>query len=120
MLTNVLFFFQLSDLVVAEKKGLLVVDEILELLKNGDWHGLSELADKSGVGERRVGLVVDFLCGFDFLVCDKEARRVRLSPELLAFLRKVEVLEREDVRGGKKSGGLVAFLRVVGSGLARG
>ena len=101
-----------------EKRGLLVVDEILELLKNGEWHGLRELADRSGLGERRVGLVARLLCEFDFLVCDKRARRVRLSPGLLRFLRRVEVLERAEAGGGEKKvgvRGVVGFLRVVAS-----
>lgn len=100
-----------------EKRELLVVDEILELLRNGEWHGLGELADKSGVGERKVGLVADFLCGFGFLECDRKIGRVRLSRELLVFLRRVEDLEHDEARrGGREkktvARGLVGFLRV--------
>lgn len=95
---------------------MLVVDEILELLKNGEWHGLGEIADKSGLGKRKVELVANLLCEFDFLECDVKERRVKLSPQLLVFLRRVEDLEREEM-GSKKSSGVLAFLRVVGSSL---
>ena len=103
---------------------MLVVDGILELLQNGEWHGVGELVERSGVGRRKVDLVVDFLCGFGFLECDVKVRRVRLSPALLVFLRRVEDLERGEGRvgRGKKvvTRGLVGFLRVVGFGLVRG
>lgn len=95
-----------------------VVDQILDLLRNGEWHGVSELVDKSGVGERKVGLIVDFLRGFGFLESDARVGRVRLSPALLLFLRRVEDLERAEARGGGRekkmmARGALSFLRVV-------
>lgn len=112
-----MFSIILLFVVAGKKSGLLVVDEVLALLRNGEWHGLSELADRSGLGRRKVELVVDFLCGFDFLECDRKDGRVRLSRQLLAFLRRVEDLEREEAGGGheKKAAarGAVGFLRAV-------
>ena len=107
--------FSVLVLSIVENVGLLAVDEVLELLKNGEWHGLSELADRSGLGARKTGLVVRLLCEFGFLVCDEKGKRVKLSGSLLEFLRRVEGLEHEE-RGVKKLSvrGVSVFLRVFG------
>ncbi len=94
-----------------EERALLVVDQILDLLRNGEWLGLKDLVVSSGLRERSVGLVVDFLCSFGFLECDKKVGRVRLSKDLLVFLRRVENLERGDGRQGRGGGVKRTILR---------
>jgi len=75
---------------------LLAIDEILELLKNGEWHKLKEIADKTRLHEFKVELVTSLLAEYDFLKYDKEEKRIKLSPQLLLFLKKIEALERSE------------------------
>jgi len=73
---------------------LLAVDEILELLKNGEWHGLREIADKTQLREFKVELITSFLAEYDFLEFNKKEKKIKLSPQLLLFLKKIEDIER--------------------------
>jgi len=79
-------------------QALLAIDEILDLLKNGEWHGVKEIADKTRLHEFKVELVTSFLTQYDFLEFDKKEKKIKLSPQLLLFLKKIESVEREAVR----------------------
>ena len=77
---------------------LLAIDEILDLLKNGEWHGVKEIADKTRLHEFKVELITSFLTQYDFLEFDKKEKKIKLSPQLLHFLKKIEGVEREAFR----------------------
>jgi DNA-binding IclR family transcriptional regulator len=76
---------------------LLAIDEILDLLKNGEWHGLKEVADRARLKEVKVEIVTSFLVEYDFLEFDKEEKKIKLSPQLQLFLKKIEGVEQEVV-----------------------
>lgn len=71
------------------------IDEILGLLRNGEWHGVKEIADKSRLQESKVELITSFLAKYDFLEFDPKEKRVKLSPQLRLFLSKIEDLDRD-------------------------
>jgi len=73
---------------------LLAIDEILDLLKNGEWHGIKEIADKVQLREFKAELITSFLAEYDFLELDKKERKIKLSPQMLLFLKKIESIER--------------------------
>ena len=77
---------------------MLAIDEILDLLKNGEWHGVKEIADKTRLHEFKVELITSFLAQYDFLEFEKKEKKIKLSPQLLLFLKKIEGVEREAVR----------------------
>ena len=79
--------------------NLLAIDQILELLKNGEWHGLKEIADKTGLQEFKVEVITSFLAEYNFLEFNKKEKKIKMSPELLLFLRKVEETEPEGITG---------------------
>lgn len=85
-----------------EKHPLLAIDEILELLKNGDWHELKEISNKTHLHKSKVELITSFLAEYDFLELDKKEKKIKLSPQLLHFLKKIEDIEQETV--SKKCG----------------
>jgi len=76
---------------------------ILELLKNGEWHGLREIAEQAQLEKLKVELITSFLAEYAFLEFDKKHKKIKLSPQLQLFLKKIEELEREEAMGKKRS-----------------
>lgn len=97
-----ILFLIMAICVVEKKIGLLAIDEILNVLKNGDWHGFKEITDKTGVQEFKVELVADLLADYGFLEYDRKEKRVKVSPQLLVFLKKIDGLERDEHAGAKE------------------
>lgn len=64
------------------------IDQVLELLENGDWHELTEIARKSGLQQSKLEAVVDFLAEYEFIHVDKEQQRAKLTHPVLKFLKK--------------------------------
>ena len=80
---------------VVEKQTLIAIDEILGLLRNGEWHAVKEIAEKSQLQEFKVELITSFLAEYDFLEFDQKEKRIKLSPQLELFLSKIEDIDRE-------------------------
>lgn len=76
---------------------MLAIDEILELLKNGDWHELKEISDKTQLHKSKVELITSFLAEYDFLEFDQKEKKIKLSPQLLHFLKKIEDIEQGNI-----------------------
>ena len=72
---------------------MLIIDEILTLLKDGNWHNRSELAKKSSSNGLKVKMVISFLSKFDFVELDKKGRKARLRSLMLEFINEVRHLE---------------------------
>ena len=77
---------------------MLAIDQILDLLKNGEWHELKEITDKTRLQELKVEIITSFLAEYDFLEFDKKEKKIKLSPQLLLFLRKIGNIEQENIR----------------------
>jgi len=73
-----------------------VVNVILDLLEDGKWHSLAEIADKSGLHEFKLEIVTGFLAEYNFIEVDKAKRRARLAVSVADFLRKIKHIERTD------------------------
>lgn len=78
---------------------MLAFDKILEILHNGNWYKVVEVAEKAGTLESKVELVSSFLSAYDFLVFDKKNKRIRLSTHLQRFLKKIKEIERKEALG---------------------
>jgi len=89
---------------------MLVIDKIFEVLDNGDWHKLTEVAEKTGTQKSKVELISSFLANYDFLEFDKKAERVRLSNQLQIFLRMIRKIEQEEVDEKKRTAIMSLFL----------
>jgi hypothetical protein len=83
-----------------EKHGQMqAIDKILDVLHNGDWHRIAEVAEETGTQESKIELISSFLSVYDFLEYDKKTRKIKLSTELQGFLRKIREIEcKESVR----------------------
>jgi len=64
------------------------IDQVLELLEDGDWHELKEIGRKSGLQQSKLEAVVDFLEEYEFIHVDKEQQRAKLTHPVLKFLKK--------------------------------
>jgi DNA-binding IclR family transcriptional regulator len=67
-----------------------VLDEVLRALSDGEWHLVSELAESLRASVEGVEEVVRFMSRYGLAVYDEREKRVRLSEEVLRFLRELE------------------------------
>jgi len=75
---------------------LLIMDAVLKLLEDGKWHEIREIIDNSRLNDLYVEMAVGFLSEYDFVKLDKKRRKVRLTPSLYKFVRKIKLIEKED------------------------
>jgi len=78
---------------------MLAIDKIFEILANGDWHRVTEVAEKIGTQESKIELVSSFLSAYDFLEYDKKTKRIKLSTELQDFFEKIKEVEQKEAMG---------------------
>jgi DNA-binding IclR family transcriptional regulator len=78
------------------KRVLPQIDEILSVLKNGKWHDLKEISEKTNMKEPKVEMLTDFLAEYSFVELDQKEHKTRLTQPLLHFLRKVQELEEKE------------------------
>ncbi|MQY62337.1 hypothetical protein GH146_03505 [archaeon] len=71
------------------------IDEILWLLKDGEWHDLKEIAEKAALPKVKAETVVSFLGEYDFVQLNENTKKVRLQPPLLEFIKEIQRLEQE-------------------------
>ena len=72
------------------------IDEILWLLKDGDWHNLEEIAEKAEIPKVKVDRVVSFLGEYDFIQINEDIKRVKLKQSILEFFNEIQRIEKED------------------------
>jgi DNA-binding IclR family transcriptional regulator len=70
-----------------------VIDDILFMLRNGDWCDLKDIAQKIAVPPTKALLIFDFLAEFDFIHLNKNTKRVKLQLPLLKFMNDIQHLE---------------------------
>lgn len=64
-----------------------VVDEVLELLKDGKWHDIEETIKRLRVDAIVVQRVAAFLAQYEFIQLDKNHRKVRLTPQTIKLMK---------------------------------
>lgn len=72
------------------------IDEILCILRNGKWHDIREISQKTHMDTLKVELLTNFLLEYNFIELDKKLCKTRLTKPLLQFLRKIEETEKEN------------------------
>ena len=75
---------------------MLAIDKIFEILHNGNWHRLTEVAEKIGTRESKIELISSFLSAYDFLEYDKKTKKIKLSTELQGFFEKIKEIEQKE------------------------
>ena len=73
-----------------------MVNVIFDLLEDGKWHSLTEIADKSGLHELKLEMITSFLAEYDFIKLDKTNRKARLAVSVVDFLKKIKHIEKDE------------------------
>ncbi|UCE43594.1 MAG: hypothetical protein JSV57_04335 [Candidatus Bathyarchaeota archaeon] len=66
------------------------LDDILESMKDGRWHNLEEMNREVGLSEEKLEEIIRFFAEYKFVQLDKNRRRIRLSPPILAFVTRTQ------------------------------
>jgi DNA-binding transcriptional ArsR family regulator len=74
-----------------------VADEILQLLRDGEWHCLRDIVKKISESESKVEITIGFLSEYGFIEVNKEGQKARLRPLMIEFLDEIQRLEKEQV-----------------------
>ena len=74
-----------------------VIDEILGLLKDGEWHTLEEITTKASLAQLSAQILMSFLATHHFLEVNEEQRKLKLTPLTLEFVNDIQRIEREDI-----------------------
>ena len=64
------------------------IDQILELLKDGNWHKLDDIAKQFGLQQSKLEAIVDFLAKYEFIHIDKDEQKAKLTHPVVKFLKK--------------------------------
>ena len=70
------------------------IDEILMLLKDGEWHSTQEIAKKTALPESKVKTAFEFLGEYNFVQLDKNS--AKLGTSIMTFLDEIQRLENEE------------------------
>jgi len=72
------------------------MDDILRLLEDRKWHDIREVTENSGLHHRKVEMITNFLSEYDFVELDKKRQKVKLTPSLCKFIRKIKIIEEKE------------------------
>ena len=78
-------------------KAFMVIDQVLELLSDGEWHNLNEVASILGVSGVKVGLIASFLNKYGFIDL-KLGIKAKLTEPTHQFLKWIKRVEKEGMR----------------------
>lgn len=105
-LTSYLCFYS-NSLIVSEETVLSAIDEILWLLKDGKWHNLSEIIEKSSLSKSKVKMAVSFLWEYNFIQVNENGQKAKLSPLVFKFIDEIQRVENEEALSHKGFEGAV-------------
>ena len=63
------------------------MEVILEILKDGKWHSIKELADKTKLHEFKLQMIIDLLTNFNFAEIKKQRGEIKLTREFLKIIK---------------------------------
>jgi hypothetical protein len=73
------------------------IDEILWLLKDGEWHDLNEITKKVALPKFKAEIAINFLGEYGFIQINENVKRVKLQLAMLEFLEEIQRLENEEL-----------------------
>jgi len=71
------------------------IDEILWVLKDGEWHDLKEITRKVALPETKAEMVIGFLGEFNFIQLNGNIKRAKLQNSMLKFIEEIQRLEKK-------------------------
>ena len=72
------------------------LDEVLYLLKDGKWHNIKEIAEKTELPENKAEAILEFLNDYDFIQLNETNKKTKLKPSTAKFIKEIQQLEKEE------------------------
>ena len=72
------------------------IDQILQLLKDGKWHDVNEIAEKTALPQSKIKLAFEFLNEYDFAQLKENNESAKLKQSIVEFVEKIQRLETEE------------------------
>jgi hypothetical protein len=77
------------------------IDEILFLLKDGNWHTLKEITEKIAISEAQLKKVAVFLKEYEFVKLNEETEDLKIQPTIRKFIEEIELIEQKALHSSK-------------------
>lgn len=65
------------------------INKVLELLRDGKWHTIKDVSQKSKIQEFKINVLTDFLAEYSFLDINKKDKKARLAQVFVEFLEEI-------------------------------
>jgi len=62
------------------------MEMILEILKDGKWHSIKELEEKTKLHEFKIQMIIEFLTNFNFVEIKKDSGEIKATREFLKIM----------------------------------
>ena len=72
------------------------IDQILLLLKDGEWHEINEIAEKVALPKSKIKIAFEFLNEYDFIQLNENNKSAKLKPSIVKFVEEIQRLEKEE------------------------
>jgi len=70
-----------------ELQPLQEINEIVDLIKNGQWHTLEDIINKAKLPKLKTNKILEFLANYNFIHLDSRCKKAKVSPPLIKFLK---------------------------------
>ena len=64
----------------------LKIEEVLEMLSDGEWHSLEEIRKKMNLNRNQIQQIAGFLKQYEFVRVDETEKRMRIEEAVRKFL----------------------------------
>jgi hypothetical protein len=64
------------------------IENAIELLKDGKWHTIEEISQKTRLHKFKIELLADFLADYSFIEFNKKQQKAKSSKAFAEFLKK--------------------------------
>ena len=104
-----LFMHHNKNFITPEETILSTIDEILWTLKDGRWHTLREIIEKSHLAESKAKLIISFLNKYSFIQLDENEKKAKLLPQMLSFINEIQSLEKDEISSHESLEGTISI-----------
>lgn len=74
---------------------MLEIDKVIDVLKDGEWHKLDEIGEKSKLSETKVERILTFLAEYGFIEINGSGQKMKVGFSLQRFLKETQTVEVE-------------------------
>ena len=74
---------------------MLEIEQVVDVLKDGEWHQLDEIGEKCELSEVKVESILKFLAEYGFIKINSSGRKVKVGLSLQKFLEETQTVELE-------------------------